>query len=269
MPSLSVVKNYADGTILNQTQLNLAFSSIEDFVNSTKLDSSNIQDSGVEADNLATNAVTTDKLAVSAVTLEKLATEVINRLMPVGTIISSGAITTPEGYLYCDGSQVSRTTYSALFTAIGESFGQGNNTTTFHLPDLRGRFLRGQNDGSGQDPDASSRTASATGGNTGDAIGSQQSDEFDSHNHGSHTHGVNDSGHNHNFVGVDPPDGFGGIRRPVVALSTLNFFTLTSGANNAVQGSTTGISIASTTPDSNGGNETRPKNINIRYYIKT
>lgn len=55
---------------------------------------------------------------------------------PTGTILINNTGLTPSGYLPCDGSTVSRATYSALFQIIGEYYGEGNNTTTFHLPQL-------------------------------------------------------------------------------------------------------------------------------------
>ena len=55
---------------------------------------------------------------------------------PTGTILINNTGLTPSGYLPCDGSMVSRATYSALFHVIGEYYGEGNNTTTFHLPQL-------------------------------------------------------------------------------------------------------------------------------------
>ena len=65
---------------------------------------------------------------------------------PTGTIIASGLASgsPPAGYLYCDGSAVSRSTYSVLFTAIGTTYGAGNGTTTFNIPDLRARAPVGQ-----------------------------------------------------------------------------------------------------------------------------
>lgn len=63
--------------------------------------------------------------------------------VPTGGIIAFGAAVAPTGFLLCDGSLVSRTTYSALFTAIGTTYGVGNGTTTFGLPDMRQRFPLG------------------------------------------------------------------------------------------------------------------------------
>lgn len=65
--------------------------------------------------------------------------------VPAGTIIESGASATPSGYLPCDGAAVSRTTYATLFTAIGTAYGAGDMTTTFNVPDKRGRVGVGKN----------------------------------------------------------------------------------------------------------------------------
>lgn len=62
---------------------------------------------------------------------------------PVGTIISFGSLTPPRGYLYCDGSAISRSQFSDLFSAIGTTYGSGDGSTTFNIPDLRGIFARG------------------------------------------------------------------------------------------------------------------------------
>lgn len=64
--------------------------------------------------------------------------------MPIGTIIQSALDNAPDGFLLCNGAAISRTTYAALFVAIGTRFGAGDGTTTFNLPDLRSRFPRGK-----------------------------------------------------------------------------------------------------------------------------
>lgn len=78
---------------------------------------------------------------------------------PPGAIMTFAMSSAPTGWLYCNGQQVSRTTYSALFSAIGTTYGVGNGTTTFHLPDLRGEFIRGWDNGRGID---SGRTFGST-----------------------------------------------------------------------------------------------------------
>lgn len=67
----------------------------------------------------------------------------LDTAIPVGSIIAYGGATAPAGWLLCDGSAVSRTTYAALFAVIGTANGAGNGSTTFNLPDGRGRTVIG------------------------------------------------------------------------------------------------------------------------------
>lgn len=91
-----------------------------------------------------------------------------------GIIMPFAMDTVPSGWLSCDGSAVSRTTYADLFAALGTIYGVGDGSTTFNLPDLRGEFIRGHDDGAGIDPDAASRTDRGDG-TTGDNVGTKQS----------------------------------------------------------------------------------------------
>ena len=104
--------------------------------------------------------------------------------MPIGTVISFAGQNVPEGWLACDGTlySISDPQYSQLFSVLGYSWGgTGGN---FRVPDLRGQFLRGWSNGSGEDPDAGARTAKYAGGVTADSVGSFQNDAFRSHLHG-------------------------------------------------------------------------------------
>lgn len=78
--------------------------------------------------------------------------------VPVGTIFDYAGSSLPTGWLACDGSAVSRTTYSALFAAISTTWGAGNGTTTFNVPDLRGRTTI--NEGTGTTVDSATATSS-------------------------------------------------------------------------------------------------------------
>ncbi len=151
--------------------------------------------------------------------------------VPAGSILPFGGTTAPTGYLLADGSAVSRSTYSDLFAAIGTAYGNGDGSTTFNLPDLRGRFLRGVDGGSGRDPDVANRTAMAAGGNTGNNVGSIQLDEFEAHTH------------TYNRVTYSG----GGTGR---------------GCNTSAAG---GENVSTT---STGGNETRPVNAYVNYIVK-
>ena len=89
--------------------------------------------------------------------------------VPPGSVIWFAANAAPTGYLKANGAAISRSTYDALFAAIGVTYGVGDGSTTFNLPDLRGEFIRGWDDSRGVD--------------SGRAFGSAQADEFKSHSH--------------------------------------------------------------------------------------
>ena len=63
--------------------------------------------------------------------------------LPIGSIVPCVARDIPNGFLPCDGREISRIDYIDLFNIIGEDWGEGNGSTTFNIPDLRGAFLRG------------------------------------------------------------------------------------------------------------------------------
>lgn len=88
---------------------------------------------------------------------------------PVGSIMGFTSSTVPTNFLECDGSAISRTTYSSLFDVIGTTYGSGDGSTTFNIPDLRGQFTRGWDNGAGTD--------------SGRSLGSSQNDDFASHQH--------------------------------------------------------------------------------------
>lgn len=69
-------------------------------------------------------------------------------ILPVGAIISTFSTEAPYGFLFCNGDNISRTEYSELFSLLGTSFGSGDGKTTFTLPNLTGRFIKGTTDSS-------------------------------------------------------------------------------------------------------------------------
>lgn len=100
-----------------------------------------------------------------------------------GTVLPSGLLMmtaapggAPAGWLLCDGTAVSRTTYSSLFSIIGTTYGVGDNSTTFNLPDLRGRVPIGSGQGSG----LTNRTLGGTGGSETHTL---TVDEIPAHTH--------------------------------------------------------------------------------------
>lgn len=94
---------------------------------------------------------------------------------PTGSITMFAGSTAPTGYLICDGSAVSRTTYAGLFTVIGTTYGTGDGSTTFNLPNLKGKVAVGQDTG-----DTAFDTLGETGGEKTHTL---TIDEMPSHNH--------------------------------------------------------------------------------------
>jgi microcystin-dependent protein len=215
--------------VLTSTKYNLDLNTVYTKVNN------------LAGDCLVDESIVTDKIADDAITAEKIADAVLAKFTPVGSILAFGGTTAPTGYLLCDGTAVSRTTYADLYAVIGTSFGSGNGSTTFHLPDLRGRFLRGVDGGAGRDPDRASRTAMNSGGNTADNVGSVQGNQYPSHAH--------------TFVASN---NFGGVANSFAA----------SNAGTPGNGVTSSGSPTVTTTTSGTGTETRPENANVHFIIK-
>lgn len=154
----------------------------------------------------------------------------INSSTPAGTVIQFAGSSAPTGYLNANGNAVSRTTYAALFAAIGTTYGTGDGSTTFNLPDLRGEFVRGLDDGRGVD--------------SGRALGSAQADEIEAHNH----RALGETG--------GPILGFG------YQTATFMGAQMTGAAYTDSYGGLKHI-------EDTGGTETRPRNIALLYCIKT
>ena len=115
----------------------------------------------VQAGVNTTKAVTPDTLTQSL--------SALGLAIPSGSVTAFAGSSAPSGYLLCDGSQQSRTTYADLYAVIGDTYGPGDGSTTFNLPDLRGEFVRGLDNGRGAD--------------AGRVLGSFQADELKSHTH--------------------------------------------------------------------------------------
>lgn len=152
-----------------------------------------IADANVTTPKIADANVTTVKIADANVTLAKLATAVAQALIPVGTIMAWGgaAGSPPAGYLVCQGQAVSRATYSALFGVIGTTYGAGDGSTTFNLPDPQGRTLIGAGTGAG----LTNRTHGATGGEENHLLTGAESGVK------SHSHTASQGNHSHGFAG--------------------------------------------------------------------
>ena len=110
--------------------------------------------------------------------------------VPTGTMLDYTGTTAPASYRAADGSAVSRTTCAKLFAAVGTTWGAGDGSTTFNLPDFRGRVAAGQDNMGGV---AANRITVGNSGITGTTIGAAGGDE----RRPTHNHGVTDPGHVH------------------------------------------------------------------------
>jgi microcystin-dependent protein len=122
---------------------------------------------------------------------------IIASLVPTGVMWEYGGASLPAGgWLWCDGSVVSRAAYPGLFSTIGVRFGAGDGVNTFGLPDFRGRVAIG----AGQGPGLGNRPLAGIGGEENTALTTSQ---MPTHGHSvnlpNHTHGVNDYGHAHSL----------------------------------------------------------------------
>lgn len=189
------------------------------------------------------------------VTLE--AATIVNGFI-VGEIRIWTSSSLPTGFLWCDGSAVSRTvTYDDLYAVIGTTFGIGDGSTTYNLPDLRGRIPVGKDDMDntvGTGGGAASRVTSGGSGVDGatlGAVGGEQTHtlttaELATHGHGvtdpGHSHSVTDPGHQHALLNQNA--GGGGSQYISPTGSTASSYTPT---NDIVNTHTTGLTVDSNT----------------------
>jgi len=138
--------------------------------------------------------------------------------VPSGSVFTMATTTVPSGYLECDGAAVSRTTYADLFAAIGTTWGAGNGSSTFNVPNLRGEFVRGWDNGRGIDTD---RT-----------FASFQDHQLQEHSH-TESYNVNSSGQDQAGSGSGDNDNVGS-KQTDTSGTTGNFGTETRPRNIAM-----------------------------------
>ena len=183
--------------------------------------------------------------------------------VPTGAVFCMAVASVPSGYLECNGdASISRTTYAALFAVIGTTYGAGDGSTTFQLPDLRGEFIRGLDRGRNVDPNR--------------AVAVHQGFQNASH---AHTTSATTTvgGHNHLFPGDDQltnaNNAHGWPNRTVGTWTYDATSTFLSGTANIYRTSDTAPSAStSVSVHTDGGtvapDETRPRNMAMMYVIK-
>lgn len=159
--------------------------------------------------------------------------------VPTGGLVMWSTGTAPSGFLLCNGAAVSRSTYAALFAVVGTTFGSGDGSTTFNVPNYTNRMPYGT-------------TVGATGGSA-DAV-------VVSHTHTA-TSVVTDPGHTHTYQGSNyQPNNAAGSIPDWIGASTMTTNSNTTGITVATTNSTTGVS---------GTNANLPPYLGINFIIKT
>ena len=159
----------------------------------------------------------------------------VNTFLPVGSYIQHAGPTAPTGFIACDGAAVSRTTYADLFDVIGTTYGAGNGTTTFNLPDARGLVMVG----AGAHGTMTRANGTAYNGGT---VGATRADQMQGHYHAAQSRDSTGGGIN----------AAGGVAGSFYTSNDVVKAAITDGANG--------------TPRT--GDETRPAEIAVLVCIK-
>lgn len=181
--------------------------------------------------------------------------------LPLGSILPYTGSTAPtSNFVLCYGQAISRTTYASLFTLVSTTYGAGDGSTTFNVPDLRGRVIAGYDSMGGS---SANRLTNQSGGIQGDTIGATGGSETHTLTEAqlaSHTHtaSVTDPGHTHTYV------------KPTYALaSTNNATTVSESSTTDNTGSaTTGITVSNSTTGSDTAHNNVQPTIILPYIMR-
>lgn len=174
----------------------------------------------------------------------------VDARVPSGVIQMYGGAAAPSGWLLCDGSAANRTTYAALFAAIGTTFGVGDGSTTFNLPDMRGKVPLGAGQDTGR-----GLTDRALGAYGGEETHTLTTGEMPNHGH---TATVNDPGHVHS-LNLSGGDAWAGAAADGATTDK------TMDVNSATTGIT--VSVNATTGGDGAHNNMNPFAV-LNYIIK-
>ena len=186
---------------------------------------------------------------------------IASQLLPPGAVLPFAGTTAPNGWVVCDGGELSRTVYSELYAYIGVIYGNGNGSTTFNVPNLNDEFVRGS---SGTRP-----------------VGTQETDEIRSHGHtgstnttglhghtgstnttGEHSHKVKEGDNMPIGSGLTSGDDFTGI------VTYQSDTTLAGNHSHSISLNSAGNHSHILNINNTGGSETRPRNVAMLYCIK-
>lgn len=145
MATVSVTNTFVSGEDALASEVNQNFDDLVTFTNSSvmhrdgsKTFTGDVDFGAHKATNMATPSASADGATKGYVD------SVLPSALPKGVVVPYTGATAPSGWLLCDGSDVSRTTYADLFAVIGTTYGVGDGSTTFTLPDLRSKFIAGK-----------------------------------------------------------------------------------------------------------------------------
>jgi microcystin-dependent protein len=182
-------------------------------------------------------------------------------VVPVGGVMHYAGTTAPSGWVFCYGQAISRTTFSALYAALGTTYGAGDNVTTFNLPDLRGRVIAGKDDMGGSSANRLTNQSGGLNGDTLGATGGAETSTLAALNLPNITITLTDPGHTHDYNYSVPAFG--------------NIFSGGAGGNyiggvsvTPTTSSTTGISAAIDTT-ARGGAQTAVNNVQPTMILNT
>lgn len=173
----------------------------------------------------------------------------LSAAVPAGAVVSFARNTAPTGWLKANGALLNRTTYAGLFAAIGTTFGAGDGSTTFGLPDLRGEFVRGWDDARGVD--------------SGRVFGSAQAGQNESHTHAGTADAAGAHTHVQNYWSPMNSNSSGLLHSTHISTNSSGSVqaTLTPTASAGAHSHTLSIAAA-------GGAEAHPRNIALLACIK-
>ena len=283
MSTASVTNSFTNGVgnTINATEMNQNFSDLVNFSNDNvvHVDGSKAMSANFDAGSNKMVNVSAGTAATDAANMANVAA-----VLPVGMMSVYGGASAPSGWVLCQGQALSRTTYSALYAVLGTTFGVGDGSTTFNVPDMRNSFPIGV---------GTTAARGATGGSA-DAVVVAHDHNGDTANQSiSHTHALNGSGagtnstggHDHDlgdgeliWYNGPSPGGFGGWTANVGGARTAAWegssFDPDAGYHNHTLTGSTGNQSASHKHDIDsdgvsGTGKNLPPYVGVNYIIRT